>query len=290
MDFVEQDKLLTEIDTEYCNNISDCNILLSNDKAKNFNIFHKNIRSINKNFDETLILLENINVNFDIIVFTETWNIENKDEFRMEGYEVEYNEGRFNQNDGVVSYIRKEYKYESKIIKITEFNFLLLKIKLPVEKEFTILAAYRPPQSNELNFLNSLHELFCLQKNIDLIIGDINIDILNNNTVTQNYLNLLYSHGLKSTINKPTRETSMSRTCIDHIFLHENKFSKYEILPVIFKTYITDHYSTILNIKLNHDNKVKTKVNTVYKKIINYDMLCEKLENENWEPVTKEKM
>nr|CAI5865546.1 unnamed protein product [Callosobruchus analis] len=68
---------------------------------KKFIILHK-IRSIFKNFEEMNLLLEEMDYFFDIIIFTETRVIEDMSLFRIKGYNVIYNEGMLNQNDGTV--------------------------------------------------------------------------------------------------------------------------------------------------------------------------------------------
>lgn len=68
-------------------------------------ILHVNIRSINKNFNDLLVLLHRIKLYIDVVILTECWlskaphipSLPGFDSFR-----TDYN----NQNDGVVAYIR----------------------------------------------------------------------------------------------------------------------------------------------------------------------------------------
>ena len=80
-------------------------ILAVNKENVNLSILHQNIRSINKNIDEFKIFLHQINTSIDCIILTETWKIDNLDIYRMQGYEIIYNNGNFNKSDGVVIYI-----------------------------------------------------------------------------------------------------------------------------------------------------------------------------------------
>lgn len=66
-----------------------------------------NIRSIGKNFDEFMIYLSELKDRFDCICLSETWNIENMNNFNIKGYDNYYNQGNINQNDGSVMYIRE---------------------------------------------------------------------------------------------------------------------------------------------------------------------------------------
>lgn len=47
-----------------------------NDKSKennNFHIFHQNIRSFAKNYDEFSVFISNLSTDIDVLIFTETW-------------------------------------------------------------------------------------------------------------------------------------------------------------------------------------------------------------------------
>ena len=56
------------------------------------------------------------------------------------------------------------------------------------------------------------------------IIGDININIFETNCYKTEYLDILSQFGFESYINKPTRSSISSSTCIDHIFVRSNSF------------------------------------------------------------------
>ena len=79
------------------------------------------------------------------------------------------------------------------------------------------------------------------------IIGDINIDILKYNLASNvtNYLNAIHSTGCNVFVDKPTRITSHSNSCIDHIYsnLPTNMLDNY-----IIGTEISDHFSTFTRI------------------------------------------
>ena len=50
-----------------------------------------------------------------------------------------------------------------------------------------------------------------------LLMGDINIDISSNTTLTSDYMRLLHSNAFCNLITKPSRVTSTTHTIIDHI-------------------------------------------------------------------------
>lgn len=76
-------------------------------------LFHMNVRSIAKNFDELLTFQDYLSVNFDIIVLSETFQINNTEFYHMNGYRSIYSHGTLNKNDGVYSLRQKRYRIYS---------------------------------------------------------------------------------------------------------------------------------------------------------------------------------
>lgn len=68
-------------------------------------------------------------------------------------------------------------------------------------------------------FLLELSQLVLDVKNNIIFVGDVNINLLNNNGTTQNYNGIMNNNGLISLINGPTRITRKSKALIDHIFV-----------------------------------------------------------------------
>ena len=85
-------------------------------------------------------------------------------------------------------------------------------------------------------------------QNIEILIGDINVNILKSDVITNKYRNLLGSYEFKSYINKATGIEGNSSSCIDHIFIKELCNTAYNFLSFIVEYTITDHYAVCLNI------------------------------------------
>ena len=104
---------------------------------------------------------------------------------------------------------------------------------------------YQPPNGdpNELEnyFKNVLSKRTITNKEI-VLVGDFNINVLgfNENKMVQNFLNLMFRHGLIPTVNKPTRVTRKTTTAIDHIIT--NSIINAEFKTGIVKTDISDHF------------------------------------------------
>lgn len=82
------------------------------------------------------------------------------------------------------------------------------------------LCIHRLPSNNVKDFIIELDDYLSLETSKDfLIICDININLLKLlETDTSKYLTLLNASGLTSLINKHTRITPYSQTCIDDAF------------------------------------------------------------------------
>lgn len=257
-------------------------------------IFNMNIRSINKNFDEFLVFVQSLMIKFDVVVLTETWNIQYEiDKYKIPGYNMHYNNGTFNQNDGVVVYVREGIQQTVQLIK-TDSGTTFLRLHCVIKNAYYgITAIYRSPSGNVREFLRDLErklpDFINCRYPVEVIVGDINIDILEPDAIANNYLDIMSEYGFVTYLNKPTRVTSTSKSCVDHIFIkHENTFFD-DLLPVVIESFITDHYSTSVLFKEqlntppvsnnNNYNYVKTKFTINYKKLNN------QLRNEKWNDV-----
>jgi hypothetical protein len=251
------------------------------------NVFQMNIRSIKKNFDQLTYVLQNSCIDFHIIVLTETWVTDEYNfNFKLNGYIEISKPGNLNKCDGVCVFVKDSLSVSAVNLSIAESNSIMIKVKDPkANLELTVIAIYRSPAGNIEVFLEELNE--CLKSvgtsdNVALV-GDLNINIINNSNVTNEYMNIMSINGFKSYINKTTRENMASESCIDHIFLKNSSFDPNNIRGIIFKTSITDHYSTGLILKTIETKRRNTK--TMYIESINFNALSSELESDNWDDV-----
>lgn len=274
------------IDTETFNNsehtfdkATDCNSLFT--EKHNLNIISQNIRSIRKNFDNFSILLNEINISFDIIILTECWLDDSYTNLNLKDYTTLHSTKHLNQNDGIVIFAKDSLNSSITEINLTEANC----IKISLGPDISIFAVYRPPCYNNLSpFFNSLNKLLEKNKKTQqlIIAGDMNINLLNGQPITTEYLSLLTHYGFNSTINSPTRITSNSESCIDHIFVKTKKKTSSSII----RSTVTDHFTTTLSIHLN--KKQKEEKNTSVQDKINFKSLIEDIHNESWSNVLNE--
>lgn len=73
-------------------------------------MMHLNIRSLNANFKKLEILIKSLSVEPGIVVFSETWTLLCPLYFKLDGYDVYYNDSTINQNDDGVLYVKSEVR------------------------------------------------------------------------------------------------------------------------------------------------------------------------------------
>lgn len=258
-----------------------------NVKNSPFRIFHTNIRSIAKNFDELQIIVADSNLSLDLIILSETWNIDNLQFYHIEGYTTHYNYSKFNQNDGVVVF--SKLPVSVKLVELSE-HYNIIRIETVVKNKIIgVTSVYKPPPYKSSTFIQQLDQ-YLKQNNkmsFEILVGDFNIDILNlRDQSTHEYLDVLSRYGFNSCINKPTREKS----CLDHIFIKTN-ITNNQLYPAVIQSKITDHNPVFLQIALpdgndaGHCNSEVRGNNKKCTNIINYKKMKEKLQGVDWQQV-----
>jgi len=113
------------------------------------------------------------------------------------------------------------------------------------------LCIYRSLSGDRNEFLTNLNSIFTTFKNFNekiIIIGDINLNIVVNKCVDNEYLDNLSENDFKYFINVFTRTPiGMRPSCLDQIFIKNVNQCKIEV--GVLQTNITDHFSTILSIE-----------------------------------------
>lgn len=254
-------------------------------------ILHQNIRSVQKNFDNLIATLEDTKTDFDIIVLTESRVKHETNAFNLKGYKVIINTPTSNNVDGTVILVNEKILVKHYSLEFNSCNATIIDVAV-AGNNFRILTIYLSPSNNPHLFLQELCELFDKSDTVqpDIIIGDMNIDILNqeNNALKHNYLEILTDNEYTTCIRKYTRVTENSQSCIDHIF---TKPMPYVQKSIIMHISVTDHYATILLIE---DQKTTTRRKkqsiapaTKQSTHINYLTLNTLLTKEEWNQTLK---
>ena len=260
---------------------------------KIFNILHLNIRSIRQNFDNLLTFLETYNCNYsDIIVLSECWKVENPSNFNLPGYNCYYNLANFNKNDGLFIFVKTDIVANFNDFKFEQSGITLTRVSLTINNvSYAINALYRPPSTDVKLFLRELDDYFSnnLEAQMELFIGDININLNVLSNVAVEYGAILDQYGFCSYINCPTRIDKSTESCIDHIFLRKKlKTNILKFQSYIIQSSFTDHFPIMLNIYNQNDisTPVGNGLNGKSVVIVDHKKLDTYLKSENWETVT----
>jgi hypothetical protein len=226
---------------------------VSNTKLK---VITQNIRSISKNLPGFFVLLTQIQIDFDVIVFTECW-LSCAEAPTINGYVHYANRTVPLQNDGVVIYV-KDNIHNILFIEpnCQDANCVILKIG----NDVAIVAVYRSPSYKDTtNFLSSLSEILGSLDSVNNVIltGDMNIDIKHDtdDRLSPEYLMLLSYHGYIPAHYLLTR----IKKCIDHVLIK----TKLPCFTLVTDSTLTDHKTVLFflnNVELKKNPEIKTFV------------------------------
>ena len=210
-----------------------------NQLTKKPSLFGLNIRSLRFHIDELRIHLQDSDPS--VILMTETWLTENDPlkQFDLEGYQpIESKPRKTGIRGGVAFYAKEDIEYQ--ILEYeSELECLAGTFKFDEANTKSFCVIYRPDAVRFGKFLElfeSLLEFLSTLKNDCIIFGDFNVDTLVDDSENKQYLNLLRAYGFSVQNNEPTRVTSTTATCIDHV--SAKSFLKIKTM----KLTISDHY------------------------------------------------
>jgi hypothetical protein len=242
------------------------------EKFKNHDILavlHLNARSLVPKLTQLHLLLTQLDIEFDIIAISETWESEsNKSMVHIPGYSKisSYRtDGR--SGGGVALFIKDGLLYtEVKDIKTSTFESTFIKITGLAKVTTIIGAIYRPPNTDLQKFNNEfesvLHKIVT-KKSKCIIAGDYNINLLNHSidSETECFLNTLYTNTILPMIKLPTRYGNHGATLIDNII--SNKSDANQMSGVIL-TDISDHLPVFY---ITGNSKLTKKSKDIYKQV-----------------------
>ena len=257
-------------------------------------LYSMNIRSLNKHKGELVAYLSNLPP-FDVLVLTEigSRNIEMAQNL-LEGYNFMYVKPNQNYYAGVGIFWRNDIQNFTQAD--INFNHTCDCTRCKVEAlmvnfthwgiQYSLCGIYRHPNGNVNHFTADLEKMIQQfdRKRFWIIAGDANIDLIRiENKEVQNYLTTLMSYKLIPTITLPTRITSHSQTCIDHIFVKCD--ANTYITPCVLYNDISDHLPT--TVILQNHNKVTTMKRPLVRIFgeINCRKFIEMFRNTDWEQI-----
>ena len=250
---------------------------LANDSSE-FVVYHNNVRSFKKNMqskmNKTLEIFQNCSSKLpDILAFSDTQVNDNTLIPPLEGYhDFEFTPTPTGAG-GVGFYLRETLDYvlcPDLKLNLNLCEDIWLRIKNVNNSKFKskgliIGVIYRHGQSYT-KFCERLSE--CLlslneKKEKYIIVGDFNFDLMKYNLIrpATNYLNAINSVGCNALIDKPTRITSDTASCIDHALsnMDPSSFENHNILSEV-----SDHFGTIS--KIGGISKETENLNSYFRK------------------------
>ena len=255
-DIDPDDNLLNFIANDPCQRYNEQEFTqLKRDKFSNnphLSFFHVNIRSVPKNFKSLTDCFHVLDHWFTIIALTETWhNVNTQDLFNIPGYTC-LNKFRSNRRGGGVAlYIAQSIDFVERLdlsIPSEDVDSIFVQLKLnstSCNSKAVLGVVYRPPSTDPHQFTSDISNVIARGKSDDtrmFIMGDFNIDIsqYGENTICNDFVDIMSSFCLLPVISLPTRITETSSTIIDNIFCN-NVDNMLNVTPGILCTDLSDH-------------------------------------------------
>lgn len=179
-----------------------------------------NIRSLLPKIEEfRKIVLDN---DYDIVTVTETWLSQNipNEHVLINGYKLFRND-RSGRGGGVAIYVKSCLDKVVLVDCISYISFEQLWVSFILKnKYYCVGVIYRPPNSHINDFLTNFDDTLSIlapKFNYLMCTGDININLLHFNRVTESFGNILAGYDLNQCILEPTRFVNTSQTLLDII-------------------------------------------------------------------------
>ena len=234
-----------------------------------------NIRGLNANISKLQVYIESLKVKPILIACAETRVLGDnyKKDYNFNNYNIYYNKSIINQNDRVVMFIRDDVIESTNVTVVNNLLILHSTIKLDKNNSLEVSALYRSHDLRKLEFIKDLKSILSKNQNYKnhCIIGDFNIDIMDIDITSQeflqNFIERQYIPGFFIVTRLSNTQSDRIGTCINNIFIQNNtvntKIHKTENL-------FMDHYPLFLSID---KIELNSKNNNISQNYINFNKL-----------------
>ena len=277
---------------------------LSESFSENENSFltlSMNIQSLCSKFNDLhtfLASLKQKKVKINLLSLQEVWKIPDPNLLQLPGYKFFYKARVNGSGGGVGFYIDNRFTSEElKDLSFWEENVyesLCIKTELEPGKKALFVSLYRPNTHKKLTSLEQINRfLEILAQHLEklesfglpiFIHSDANINLLSlgSGAISEDYLNILTSHGFVQIVSKATRMHKNSKSLIDHIITNEsNLYLKH---GVVIDT-LSDHFSTVLSIAVTKKKNIPSPGERRIFSKINIKRFKEALRARSWDDV-----
>ena len=238
------------------------NASLMND-PKFISIFCQNIRSINANLDDFLLLF-NENLMPDCFIFCETWHDGNQP-ILIPGFKGFHTVRHLRRGGGISIFVKNSLHTEV----IEELCFTNETIEINTVKisnnvsHIFMCGIYRPHSGTIENFSNAVENILenrLLNNCNTVLLGDLNINLASNGGEADCFVNMMRAHHFLQTISDITHPATnhSAPSLLDHIWI--NAITNFN--SGLIRSGITDHHTTFIHLPFNcrSDNSEKIKL------------------------------
>ena len=253
---------------------------ISQSKQLNPFILSANVRSFHANFDKFKLIFAS-SKQPDILVLCETW-FEEANKFDLPKYHSFHTiRGR---GGGVSIFVKDDLNCHS-IPRFTYLNSLIeincVKV-LMGDEWFFILGVYRPHGETISNFVEELTPILNglnLNSKNAILIGDLNINLLGDNSNNDIFVNCMHSFNLFPTINKPTRfSNNHDPSLLDHLWTNSTHLNTSGIVSVDF----TDHLPIFIFFDTVSSTQEKVKITFRNRNELNKELFLRRIFGFDW--------
>ena len=267
----------------------DYDIDMSGKNSKKFSAIGVNIRSLAnvKNFAKLQLFIHSLCFQPSVIAINETNLRDNGSgpHCSLSNYHFISNcrkiHTKYNKGGGVGIYALDSLDYiireDLTIMEDKIFESLFIEIKCS-NKSILYGTIYRKPDKTSdsmtlfLNYLKKVINIISKSNKPCIIQGDFNLDLVDiDDNHTNLFTDIMFNHTFYPHINKPTRLTKTSATCIDHIW---SNIYDTDIVGGIISETVADHLIPFLYTDINICNSPSSTARPGYEKI-EYDKLGE---------------
>lgn len=235
-------------------------------------ILYVNIRSAINKWNNFEAYLAQLPISPDIIVVVETWLRESETKFyNLENYVAFHCTREFNMNQGrgggtsvFVRNIPRLLATCCETICFRDSTILIIKLQ---RLNMHVIAIYRPEQTNRYLFNDKLGELLGMYKHA-ICIGDINMNLLDDDASIANYRATLLSSGHVLLNSEHPSAGTRNGNIIDHVFTDLLAF-KYCLSNTIFSE--SDHNKLTLTVKM-YERENHSQTDTIH--VIDYAQIA----------------
>ena len=162
-------------------------------------------------------------------------------------------------------YISDYITETTEVIEIYNLKVINSKIAIENNREILLSALYRSHDISKTKLLSNIKKLIKHNSKYktNLIMGDFNFDILNQDTINQEFLQILLEQGYCSgfsNITRPSDKTYISGTRIDNIFI---KLDEIAYKTFTLRVPLTDNFPLFMSINKIRNFKITETMNHI---------------------------